>query len=106
MRSLFGIEISLDFHILLSTMKAALAFAICTSSRASPCSVIGLLLLLWIFMILVLPLFTFNSNVIILIMCFVVFGFGCAKEEPDDRQNQDLLAVPIVPIVNHFAFLV
>ena len=35
----------------------------CTSSKISPCSVIGLLFLLLIFMILVLLLFTLNPNV-------------------------------------------
>ena len=79
MHSLVGIEIYLDFHILLSTMKAALAFPILaltslsvppfvsmmlprymkdyTSSKIFPCSLIGLLFLLLIFMILILPLF-------------------------------------------------
>ena len=75
MCSLVGIDISLHVHIVLSMMKAMLAFPIlaftslsvplivsmmlpryvkdCTSSRTSLCSVIRLLFLLLIFMILV-----------------------------------------------------
>ena len=100
MFSLICIEISLDFHILLSTMKAALSFPIlaltvppfvstvlpryvkdCTSSRTSPCSVSGLL----IFMILVLLLFTFSPNVAAVVSIndvFLAFTSGCVKEEP------------------------
>ena len=109
MCSLAGIGISLDVHVLRSTMKAALASPIvalislsvlqsvstklpryvkdCTSSRTSPCRVIRLLFVLLIFIILVLPLLTFNPNVAVVFEYVLsnnqTFEFSKIKKEFD-----------------------
>ena len=115
--SLVGSDIFLNFHILLSTMKAAFAFQILTltslsvppfvstmrhryvkdgtSYWTSPCSVIGLMFLLLIFVILVLPLFTLCHNVAAVISIsddFFAFALGCGEKE----KNQVMGKVKII----------
>lgn len=119
MQNLVGIDFSLDYHILLSTMKAALAFVItaitslfvppfvpamlsqcvidCMSSRICSCSVTWPLLL----MILVFRLFTLSHNVDAVVSIGDGFSFAsvCVQGKLYIQQSQDHLVVKAVSII-------